>query len=908
MWRGIDISHYQGNITWSKVNVDFVIIKAGQRTTIVDSKFEEYYNGAKSRNIPVGAYWYCNAVSVTQAQAEARKCINTLKGKKFEYPIYYDIEEKSTLSKGKQTVSAIADAFCSMLKAAGYYPGIYAAKSPLETSFTAEVKNKYSVWVANVGKNGTPLSSTSYKGHDIWQYSWTGRISGISGNVDCDYSYKNFPSIIMTGGYNGYGKGSISTVHPTSIKSSFIPRTTRPSDSDPYWIQVGSGGYNKCIYVTGKTVLPNCTGYAWGRFMEAGGVTNCNLSTANAGLWYGNTADGYERGNTPRLGAVICYSNPGKAGHVAIVEQINADGSILISESGYQSASYFWTSTRYPPDYKYGSTYIFQGFIYNPNVSNTNKVESFIKEAKSKINLSFSGKSSNKHDCSADFVVSCADAVGGLTSVIIPDCIYPSEFAKKGIDSGMGSFISSSKKSAQPGDIILIRDIVKNILFDYDSECACDDIGIVVEANTTKVVVVMAESRNKIKKKEYSYSSDACYGFYRPNWSKVDNNASLVFGYGSLGKFYDTENTEEDATIREVGYLSNDYEPTTRKSKIRLSVVNYTTMMSAIMDDLLVPMMYSCSSDNVILDGVTNQNTRIIISQLISKGLNAAAAVGICGNIKQESGFNPAAVNSSSGASGICQWLGSRRTAMIGMVGTDWKNNLTGQIDYLWYELTCTSESAVMPYLQAVPNTESGAREAAEWFVRKFERCGNYGFEVPLRQKNASEIWSQIVIQMTSTGGNSGGIMNTAAMGGTTVEIPSNVNQSGIIGNYTYYDRAWAGGSIQRQIYNKWVSKGKPQNRNIATLDGYYMCAVAPVFGTTGDKVSVVLEDETVINCILADAKGTDAKSKWGHILGSGQVDIIEWEALVGHPSEIDLSGWGGKKVKKIINAGKYQI
>lgn len=687
----------------------------------------------------------------------------------------------------------------------------------------------------------------------------------------------------------------------------FTPRLTEPSITDPYWIQVGSGGYNPCIYACGNSVLPNCTGYAVGRFMEILGTTTCNLKSLNGGEYWGYTSDGYQRGQTPRLGAIACWSKIGEAGHVAVVEQINADGSIIVSESGWGCAKRFWTNTL-SKGYKYGTSYIFQGFIYNPGVQNTQKIESFIKEAKSHINESNRSLLEwlvpvNKHKWTAEFVVACAKAVGGLVDVVIPQSQNPNDFTEKGIKGGMGSFIKASK-NPKSGDIILLR---TSLMSNYYSKYECDDIGIVTDIEKNSMVVVQGTSSGIVEKKTYRFSSKEISGYYRPDWSKVDNNQSLIFGYGSLGKFYDTENTEEDATIREIGYLSDDYEPTTRKNKIRLSVVNYTTMMSAIMDDLLVPMMYSCSSDNVILDGVTNQNTRIIISQLISKGLNAAAAVGICGNIKQESRFNPASVNSLSGASGICQWLGSRKTAMIGMVGTDWKNNLTGQINYLWYELTCTSESAVMPYLQAVPNTEAGAREAAEWFVRKFERCGNYGFEVPLRQKNASEIWSQIVIQMTSTGGNSGGIMNTTVMGGTTVEIPLTVNQSGITGNYTYYDRIWANRTVQRQIYDKWVSKGKPQNRHIATLDGYYMCAVAPIFGTTGDKVSVVLEDETVINCILADAKGTDAQSQWGHLL-SGQVDIIEWEALVGHPSEIDLSGWKGKKVKKIVNAGKYKI
>lgn len=644
--------------------------------------------------------------------------------------------------------------------------------------------------------------------------------------------------------------------------------------------------------------------------MEILGTTTCNLKSLDARQFWGYTADGYARGQTPRLGAILCYDKPGGAGHVAIVEEIKADGSIVVSESGYQSAAYWWTSTIYPP-YSYVSPgYVFQGFIYNPAVDNTWKIDSFIKEAKSHI-----GEHStklidwinpiNRNKWTAAFVVACAKKVGGLIDVIIPDCQIPSEFAEAGIDADMGTFVKAAK-TAKVGDIVLLR---TTTLLKYDSRYDCDDIGIVTDIEKNAIVVVQGTSDRIIKKKKYKPTSKELAGYYRPAWSKVDNNQSLMFGYGSLGKFYDSENTEEDATIREVGYLSTSYKPTTKKSRIRLSVFNYTTMMAAFMDDLLVPGLYAGSSDvDVILDGIENKNARIIIEQLLNKGLNAAAAVGIAANIQQESGFNAAAVNPISGASGICQWTDSRRTAMINMAGTNWKNNLTGQIDYLWYELTCTSESGVMPYLESAPNTEEGARGVAEKFVRMFERCGDYDIEVPKRQKNASELWRQIVIQMKTTAMNdiSSGIV-TGAMTGKTVEIPSTVLQSGITGNYTYYDRAWANRTVQRQIYEKWVSKGKPQNRKIAVLDGLYLCAVAPIFGTTGDKVSVILEDGTCINCLLADAKGADAQSPWGHYLGGG-VDIIEWEALVSHPSEIELGNWRGKKVKRIINGGKYQI
>lgn len=121
---------------------------------------------------------------------------------------------------------------------------------------------------------------------------------------------------------------------------------------------------HSCVLEHGE-ITGQCTGYAWGRFMEILGDTP-KLSTANAGMWYGYTQDGYQRGQTPKLGAVACWSKPGAAGHVAIVEEIHDDGSITLGQSGYSSHNRFWTGKGSPPNY-YHSPYIFQGFIYNPN-------------------------------------------------------------------------------------------------------------------------------------------------------------------------------------------------------------------------------------------------------------------------------------------------------------------------------------------------------------------------------------------------------------------------------------------------------------------------------------------------------------------------------------------------------------
>lgn len=149
----------------------------------------------------------------------------------------------------------------------------------------------------------------------------------------------------------------------------YSPRTIAPTTSDKNWINISYGGYNNCIVITGSSCLPNCTGYAWGRWRELLG-TNHNLCINQAEIWFSHK-DSYQRGQTPKLGAVICWSlgDPTNykdgSGHVAIVEQIDEDGSIWISESGY--SGYRFKYTHLPNNFSYPSTKLkFQGFIYIP--------------------------------------------------------------------------------------------------------------------------------------------------------------------------------------------------------------------------------------------------------------------------------------------------------------------------------------------------------------------------------------------------------------------------------------------------------------------------------------------------------------------------------------------------------------
>ena len=151
----------------------------------------------------------------------------------------------------------------------------------------------------------------------------------------------------------------------------YTPRLKEPSKSDKNYIHYSDGGYNRCIEIANGSCLPNCVGYSWARWREILEY-NPKLSTNNAENWYGYTADGYKRGKTPKLGAVICWrkGEVGKSsdgcGHVAIVEQIKANGDIVCSESVYDGARFRVKTYTKSSNYYLANGYVFQGFIYLP--------------------------------------------------------------------------------------------------------------------------------------------------------------------------------------------------------------------------------------------------------------------------------------------------------------------------------------------------------------------------------------------------------------------------------------------------------------------------------------------------------------------------------------------------------------
>lgn len=189
---GIDISVYQGDFPLDiavSEGVKFVIIKAGGGDAgfYKDDKFERNYDFAKRIKLPVGCYFYSKALDEYSAIQEADFLYNNcLKGKSFELPVYYDVENSYQLSLGKEKVTNIIKSFCDYINNKGYKAGIYSSLSSFRDCFIDEKLSQYEHWVAQWS------SKLSYTGKcAMWQFG--GEVNYIRSNkiagqiVDQDY-------------------------------------------------------------------------------------------------------------------------------------------------------------------------------------------------------------------------------------------------------------------------------------------------------------------------------------------------------------------------------------------------------------------------------------------------------------------------------------------------------------------------------------------------------------------------------------------------------------------------------------------------------------------------------------------------------------------------------------------------
>ena len=285
---GIDISVWQGDVNFTKVknDVDFCILRIGFSETL-DKRFLEYAKGCEANGIPYGVYHYSYALSESAAIAEANFVLNALNtyGYNPTLGVWFDMEDGTQASLSTSLKEAICRGFCDTIRNAGREPGFYGWTSWFSSSFQKNYLNSIPVWIAQIDGFSSNGTATHDGGTWLWQYSWEGSISGISGDVDCNMCYANWPGIDTStdtpsdktylaqcteypAHFTGKTSGSVNMrQYPSTSYSSLTTLSSGTTvevtglyknSSGGYWYQInnnGTNGYVDASYVTPVTYL-----------------------------------------------------------------------------------------------------------------------------------------------------------------------------------------------------------------------------------------------------------------------------------------------------------------------------------------------------------------------------------------------------------------------------------------------------------------------------------------------------------------------------------------------------------------------------------------------------------------------------------------------------------------------------
>lgn len=195
--KGIDVSEFQGKIDWKKVKnsgVEFAILRCGYGMDFLnqdDVEYERNANECERLGIPYGVYLMSYANTVEKARSEAKHVLRLIEGRKISLGVWYDIEDNGTSGAiNKETLTNIINTFCNTIKNAGNRVGVYANLNWLENKIEKTIKDNYDIWVAQY------YSKCEYEGKYImWQHTSSGKVNGISTNVDMNILYEDLPVI-----------------------------------------------------------------------------------------------------------------------------------------------------------------------------------------------------------------------------------------------------------------------------------------------------------------------------------------------------------------------------------------------------------------------------------------------------------------------------------------------------------------------------------------------------------------------------------------------------------------------------------------------------------------------------------------------------------------------------------------
>lgn len=264
---GIDVSSWQGKVDWQKVKNDgktFAILRIGTGKG-KDTYFEENYKNAKQAGINIGCYFYTYATTVKEAEKDAETVLSWLDGKQLEYPVYYDMENSAQLGSGITTAmrTEMCLAFLDKMSENGWYAGTYANGNWFSNYLDkGKLGGKYELWLASWMDSGLPSRDYSSQ-YGMWQYTDSGKVNGISTLVDLDVAYKDYPTIMKNGGFNGYN-AVFEDVDEEWIITSSNGVNVRTGAGTSFE-KSGFLPYGERIHITAKMTG---NGYTWGKIDE----------------------------------------------------------------------------------------------------------------------------------------------------------------------------------------------------------------------------------------------------------------------------------------------------------------------------------------------------------------------------------------------------------------------------------------------------------------------------------------------------------------------------------------------------------------------------------------------------------------------------------------------------------------
>ena len=299
--QGIDVSKHNGTIDWAAVKksgIDFAIIRCGYGDNLTsqdDSKWSYNVTQCEKLGIPYGVYIYSYATTVEQAKSEADHCLRLLIGHRPLFPVFLDLEDKCMDGLSNGSLLTLTQTWAAKIHAAGYAPGVYSSKYWWTNRLTSASYNNYCRWVAQWN------SSCTYSGkYAIWQYSSTGFVNGINGNVDMNYWYCGWQKIFGDWYYYN-GKGMATGWQKISGEWYFFNGYGAMIIG---WHKIGGEWYffnNNGAMVTGWQKL----GGKWYYFPDTGAMTTGWKKIG--GLWYYFNANGAMETNWQKISGEWYY-------------------------------------------------------------------------------------------------------------------------------------------------------------------------------------------------------------------------------------------------------------------------------------------------------------------------------------------------------------------------------------------------------------------------------------------------------------------------------------------------------------------------------------------------------------------------------------------------------------------------